>query len=342
MAKDISEWAHTCLACQRSKISRHVHTKLEHIPISSARFQHVYIDLIGPLPTSEGYYHCLTMIDRFSRWPEAAPIKSTSTDEIVDAFMATWISRFGAPRTITTDRGTQFESAVFESFTRLLGCTRIRTTAYHPASNGIVECWHRSLKAAITCHGDQRWTKLLPIVLLGLRTAIKEDINSAAAELLYGENLTLLGEFFLNSNETPDITSFVQDLRQRMQAAHSQQTAHHQKKKVFLFKDLFSCSHVFVRIDSTKKPLQAPYDGPFKVLERSDKVFKILIKDRSVTISIERLKPAHMEKPTNMTDTTDQLPYTKEAGDIVQSTPVALKTYPGAKTKRTVSFAPLT
>lgn len=219
MTKNINEWARTCLACQKSKISRHVHTTSEHIPIPAARFQHIHIDIVGPLITSEGYNYCLTMIDRFSRWPEAVPIASITADDIVNAIWSTWIARFGSPRTITTDRGSQFESAIFDSFIKLLGCSRIRTTAYHPAANGIIERWHRSLKSAITCHASQQWTKLLPVVLLGLRTAVKEDIKASAAEMLYGENLTLPGEVFLDYDAPSDIITFVHNLRERMRTA---------------------------------------------------------------------------------------------------------------------------
>ncbi|GAB1868682.1 RNA-directed DNA polymerase [Camponotus japonicus] len=93
------------------------------------------------------------MIDRTTRWPEATPIADTSADTVTDAFFNTWIARFGAPYMITTDRGAQFESAIFEAMVKLIGSRRIRTTAYHPQANGMVERWHRSLKAAIMCHG---------------------------------------------------------------------------------------------------------------------------------------------------------------------------------------------
>lgn len=54
-----------------------------------------------------------------------------TADTVARAFVSGWISRFGTPFTITTDRGCQFESALWEKLMRLLGSKRIRTTAYH-------------------------------------------------------------------------------------------------------------------------------------------------------------------------------------------------------------------
>ena len=67
MNKDILLWARNCVSCQRSKINRHVKNPPSHITVPE-RFQHIYIDIIGPLPTVNNYRYCLTMIDRFSRW----------------------------------------------------------------------------------------------------------------------------------------------------------------------------------------------------------------------------------------------------------------------------------
>jgi len=85
-----------------------------------------------------------------------------------------WVARFGTPKTIITDQATQFESQLFKALDNLFGRNRTRTTAYHPATNGIIECWYRSLKAAIHSQESRNWLQALPIVLLGLRTSIKE------------------------------------------------------------------------------------------------------------------------------------------------------------------------
>lgn len=69
--KNINQWAKTCIACQKAKIVRHTKTKSDQIEIPSGRFDHIHIDLVGPLPSSEGFSYILTTIDRFTRWPEA-------------------------------------------------------------------------------------------------------------------------------------------------------------------------------------------------------------------------------------------------------------------------------
>lgn len=191
-------------------------------------------------------------------------------------FYAAWLSRFGAPVTITTDRGTQFESTLFQALTNLIGTRRNRTTAYHPASNSMIERWYRSLKAAITCHGQKEWADVLPTVLLGLRTSFKKDLKATTAELVYGTTLRLPGEFFLPEDTQVEPQSFLEPLRLHMRQLRSAPAAHHTKRKPFAHKTLYTCTHVFVRIDSLRKPLEPPYEGPYEVKSRpNDNVFVV-------------------------------------------------------------------
>ncbi|GFV90056.1 transposon Tf2-11 polyprotein [Trichonephila clavipes] len=186
IASDVAKWAIHCLACQKSKIHRHTRSPLSSFQEPSQRFDHVHLDLIGPLPPSNGHTYCLTMIDRFSKWPEAQPLKDITAETVAEAFFSSWVSRFGTPAILTTERGRQFESSLFKALSKLLGVQKCRTTGYHPQANGMIEELHRPLKSAIKCHATERWTEVLSIILLGLRASLKEDILCTPAELVLG------------------------------------------------------------------------------------------------------------------------------------------------------------
>ncbi|BHF86038.1 hypothetical protein SprV_ctg2602921700 [Sparganum proliferum] len=195
MHKDLKTWTRACLGCQRSKIQRHNKAPIDTFPGPGARFSHVHLDIVGPLPLSNGCSYLLTCVDRLTRWPEAIPLPDIAVPTVVKAFLSRWVAIFGAPSTITTDRGAQFESNLFQSLLSFLGCTRIRTTAYHPAANGMVERFHRQLKASLRAAADpENWTDHLPLVLLGIRSALKPDLDCSAAELVFGATVRLPGE----------------------------------------------------------------------------------------------------------------------------------------------------
>ncbi|GBM63563.1 hypothetical protein AVEN_3812-1 [Araneus ventricosus] len=101
----------------------------------------------------------------------------------VHAILQQWIARFGVPEIVSTDRGSQLEFELFQSFTRFLGSERIQTTSYHPASNGMLGRFHRQLTDAIRYHflATTGLTGVLPLVLLGICASLKEDLGVSSA-----------------------------------------------------------------------------------------------------------------------------------------------------------------
>ena len=212
---------------------------------------------------------------------------------------------FGVPSTITTDSGQQFESSLWQQLMRLLGSRRIRITAYHPIANALVERFHRQLKASLKCLSDPtHWVKALPMVLLGIRTALKQDLQCTAAELVYGTTLRLPGEYFhQHTNATLDPISYASQLKTLMQSLKPPPVRQQQQRNCYINEHLNNCHFVFVRHDAVKKPLQPPYDGPFRVLQRHNKHFTLDINGHKKVVSLDRLKPAFVEHTATVIDT---------------------------------------
>jgi cleavage and polyadenylation specificity factor subunit 1 len=132
-----------------------------------------------------------------------------------------------------------------------------------------MERFHQTLKAAIMCHADQQWTEALPLVLLGIRTAYKEDLQASVAELLYGESFRITGELLTPTAEPVDPAHFITELCQHMARFRPVPAAHPTSPSTFVHSDLERCTHVFLRQDTTHRLWNPPpYSGPYQVLSR--------------------------------------------------------------------------
>ncbi|GFT97083.1 retrovirus-related Pol polyprotein from transposon opus [Trichonephila clavipes] len=101
-----------------------------------------------------------------------------------------------------------------------------------------------------------------------------------------------------------DPQNFVAKLQQHMAELMPLKSPSNRKQNIVVYKDLKSCSHVFIRIGRVKKALEPPYEGPYAVQKKCDKYFTILIKDKAVNISVDRLKPAYLSAVDNQNEQT--------------------------------------
>ena len=299
MRRDVLRWSRQCQACGTSKIARHTTPPVLAIPVLAERFAHVHVDVVGPLSPDQGNRYLLTMIDRTTRWAEAAPIADTTAETILQTFLEQWVSRFGIPLTVTSDRGAQFTSQLWHTALQRLGIHVSATTAYHPQANGVIERFHRTLKNALRCavRSSRSWTRSLPWVLLGLRNAPRADTATSTAEVLYGTPLRVPGQCFQDEQSRSRSAVDQLDLARSNAAAFSPRSLDLRKFKnsPFVASTLRTAKFVYVRDDRLGKPALAPkYTGPFKVVEKKwdNNTFVLDLGKREDTVSISRLKAA--------------------------------------------------
>lgn len=147
--KDVRRWTKMCLLPKLKKIQRHNKSLICAFLPPSAPFESVHTDIIGPLPPSEDFCYVLTIVDRFTLWPQAVPIRDITAGTVAKAFVFGWVSRFEVSGVVTTDRDRPFESDLWHQLMKFFGPSCIRTTAYRTASNGMTERFHHQMKAAI-------------------------------------------------------------------------------------------------------------------------------------------------------------------------------------------------
>ena len=127
MRSDVKRWTLECAQCQAHKISRHTKPSIIHFS-TGYRFEVLHLDIVDPLPTSDGKSYILTMIHRKTRWPVAIILFNISATNVATNLVQTWISRYGVPNHIITDQGTQFEGSLFNALSTSFGLIHIHTT----------------------------------------------------------------------------------------------------------------------------------------------------------------------------------------------------------------------
>lgn len=132
---------------------------------------------------------------------------------------------------------------------------------------------------------------------MGIRAAWKEDLQATTAEMIYGEPIRLPGQFL--QKNTPEVLEenhgeILEELKKSMQKLKPQEVKRHGETTTFVFQDMKTTSHVFVRNEAIGGILRPPYEGPYKVIKRNDKVITISKNGKNINVSIDRVKPAYI------------------------------------------------
>lgn len=244
------------------------------------------MDVIGPLPaTKEGYKYILTIVDYGTRYPEAFPLRTTTSQDIIEA-MVELFARLGIPDEILTDRGSNFVSELTQGFHRMMGIHSIRTSAYHPQTDGMVERFNGTLKAGVrrflADHGGE-WNKTLPFLLFAYRETPHTATGFSPFELMFGRTpkgpLDILQRQWVNEDhqEGEDVVSYLTKLYASMEqtSRHATENENKAKETMKTYYDqgarLVSYevgNLVLVLKPSTGGKLQARWRGPFTITRK--------------------------------------------------------------------------
>ncbi|XP_058766220.1 uncharacterized protein LOC131639781 [Vicia villosa] len=152
------------------------------------------IDFMGPFPSSFEYNYILVAVDYVSKWIEAVASPTNDAQVVIKMFKNIIFPRFGVPRLVISDGGSQFISRIFEKLLVKYGDRHRVATPYHPRTSGQVEVSNRQIKKilerTVATSRKDRSTKLHE-ALWAYRTAYKTPIGTTPFKLVYGKSCHL-------------------------------------------------------------------------------------------------------------------------------------------------------
>ena len=191
--RDVANHCRTCEVCQRAQGKRYG-ARAEMIPLSwiEKLFQRIAMDIVGPLPRSNnGNKYILTICDYATRFPDTIPILNTEANTIAKELVSVF-ARVGIPDEILTDQGSNLMSSLLQEMYLMLNISRLRTSPYHPQTDGLTERLNGALKSMIrkfTASNQKDWDEHLPYLLFAYREVPQESTGFSPFELLYGRRV---------------------------------------------------------------------------------------------------------------------------------------------------------
>ena len=188
MFKDVEHWCRSCVDCSMHKTPRnHAKAPLLPIPVEGA-FDQVAVDCLGPFPESYSGNQYVVFSDYLTRWPEAFTVQTIDAPVIAKLLINEILCHHGSPCTLLSDRGRNFLSTLVCEVCKLMGTTKVNTTACHPQTDGLVEHFNSFISQSLSMYvrtNQRDWDEFLPSILFAYRTSPATTCDSPFY-LLYG------------------------------------------------------------------------------------------------------------------------------------------------------------
>jgi transposase InsO family protein len=192
----------SCLMCARRKSFGATKAPLQPLPPVVAVWERIAMDVVGPIQESnKGYRYILVISDYASRFVFTIPMKNQTAPTIARCLVDKLITKYGAPQAVLTDRGTNFLSVLVNEICVLFKIKQMRTTSYHPQTDGLVERFNRTLCDMLACYVNkepEEWDKFLPFVTFAYNTAIQSTLKECPFYLFFGRAPLLPNDITIN------------------------------------------------------------------------------------------------------------------------------------------------
>ena len=278
--KRCGEVVRTCPECQ---IGKDVQPRT-HMPrgaIESSRpWDILSIDVVGPVPYDNHQRRfIITIMDVYSRYFIAVPTKDHTAQTVARCLYEQVIAYFGVPRSILSDRGSEFTGLVYQSLAHLLGTEVRLTSPYYPQGNGIIERSHRTmnnmLRTLLLEKKERGWSTLLPSVMLYMNTMVQEHSNYSACEILFGKNPNLPSDISFTPSLPiqEDRDGYVKQLKRELGDIRASINQHLGRQKNMLENPFKVGEQILVRLQPLElgNKFEGRWKGPFTVVNIPNK-----------------------------------------------------------------------
>lgn len=369
LANDVMAHIRNCIICAKRKTRGLTKAPLQSLPVYEVIWETMAMDIVGPLTeTREGYKYILVASDYATRFVITRPMKDQSASTVARIFVEDIILEYGAPQRVLTDQGRNFVSELVSSVCDLFEIDQLRTTAYHPQTDGLVERFNKTMVNMLSAYvvsKPENWKSYLKYVTAAYNTSIHSSMRFSPYYLLYGREANLVTSILSpqkirkiqNGGDMPVIMHKEWRLALELAKEHLASAKATQK----WYYDLDSHLVVFevgekvlLHEAVTKGKFHMKWEGPFVVLDKisdltyriqneANKKISIVHVNRLVPYKIEHTATVAAPKTTAENFSTTQpktkLPSLKETTSMIQ--PTAIPTVPAkrGRPKKTSSLS---
>ncbi|XP_067442125.1 uncharacterized protein [Thunnus thynnus] len=297
---DTVKYCQSCPQCQLTAPGRKGdRAPLISMPIIDTPFSRIAMDIVGPLErSSAGHKYILVVCDYATRYPEAFPLKKIKARQIVNCLIQLF-SRVGIPKEIITDQGTNFTSSLLKEVYRLLGIQGVKTSPYHPQTDGLVERFNKTLKSMLrkfVNDSGSDWNQWLPFLLFAYREVPQSSTGFSPFQLLYGHSVRGPMDVLKEAWEGPmpqqqcSELSYVLKMRDKLdqfqelangnlgQAQERQKQRYDTASRWRVFQE---GQKVLLLLPTADSGLLAKWQGPYKVTKKTGPVtYELFLPDR--------------------------------------------------------------